>query len=162
MHLENIVKWGYRGLLRQKEHTTTTTCKSATVDLTLNTDMHRAKYNNTLTTRCKHILNSPPPALPSHLTTWQSLFEKCCRKRRPLPGEELWLEVRSNAQKKPQLCRIPSWDSNTALMDGPTAQPCPCLLSCFAFYPLLFLWINPLSLCHSTPLFLSFPSLSWA
>lgn len=43
-----------------------------------------------------------------------------------------------------------------------TAQPCPCLLSCFASYPILFLWINPLSLCHSSPLFLSFPALPWA
>lgn len=73
-----------------------------------------------------------------------------------LPGEESWLQVRSNAKKK--LCWIPPWNSNKespllcTLIDGPQPSPVP------ASYPLFFLWIKS---TESLSL-LSSPSLSWA
>lgn len=109
-------------------------------------------------------VSSPPPDLLPHLTTWQSFLEQRCQKgdhhQRRSPGF-------TSGQMPERDCWIPASDSNkqsallSTLKHGP--QPSSALLSSFASYPPLFLWIKSIeSLCHSSPLFLSFPSQSWA
>ncbi len=112
-------------------------------------------------THPQHEVNSPPPALP-HLTTWQSLCEKCCQ-------EEDHYQGRSPGSKSGQMPKrncaeflheTPITDNTPSvctLMDGPEPSLVP---ASYLALPLILSsssGLNPLSLCHSTPLFSSPP-----
>lgn len=103
------------------------------------------------------------------LLTWQlgNASLKNAAKGRPLPGGGVLASSQVRCQREPE-CWIPPWDSSKqsallhALMDGPQPSPVP---ASYLALPLILSsssGLNPLSLCHSTPLFLYFPSLSWA
>lgn len=85
---------------------------SAAVDLTLNTAMQKAKHTNTVTaklifkTHCQRGVNSPPPALPPHLTTWQSLCVETLPEGETITrgGALASSQVKMQKKKKKRLC----------------------------------------------------------
>lgn len=106
-------------------------------------------------------------SLSSHLLqrffflTWQlgkaSVKKRCQNKTISMGG----VLASSQVKCKKSLCWIPPWDSGEqspllrAVMDGPQPSPVP---ASYLALPLILSsssGLNPLSLCHSTPLFLS-------
>lgn len=123
--------------------------------------MYQAKYTNTTQTHSQCEVSSP---LPPHLITGKASARNVAK------SKIISKEVLDSSQvfcfcflKRTKFLHETSRAITTPHTDGwTTAQLRHCLLSCFPSQSVLFLWINPLSSCHSTPLFLLFPSLSWA
>lgn len=98
-------------------------------------------------THSQRELNSPLPALPPHLTTWQSFCGKCCQKRDHYQGRG---GPGFNSGQMPKrecaefLHKTPISNHHPSVhwrMDHSPALSL-CLLSSFASYPLLFLRIK--------------------
>lgn len=102
--------------------------------------------------RSKHIvsvISSPLPASPPHLTTWQSFSGEHRRNGDDYQGRSPGIksgQMQKSQERETVLnssMRLQGAITTPLCTDGwTTAQPRPCLLSCFTSYPLLFLWIK--------------------